>query len=189
MDSLDKDRLVQLSVDYSHACAIVDTGAAICGGGSALRFSGRKRVMAPPESSAEPLFSLSVGDSDSVDEAHACALTWSAAVCWANKDKWRLAPVLPAGGYVGLADGYGHTCVLEERGRFGCSGRNNYCQANVPPVAHKSLSAGQWSACAIGVWGDLGCWAAIALAKMGCRWDFQKRSIDTSASALDSTAR
>ena len=153
--------LVQLSVGNGHACALTETGAAICGPGSALWYPGAKRVMRPPDSRDDPFVSLSVGDADSDDEAYACAVTESGeAVCWANEDNKRPAPEPPDGGYVGLGDGYGHTCALDERGRIDCWGWNNYGQADAPLGAYTSLSAGHWSTCAIGVEGDLVCWGA-----------------------------
>ena len=175
LDDPDEESLAQLSVGNSHACAITDAGGVICGAGTALGFSGRKRVMSPPESPADPFVSLSVGDADGGDEAFACALTKSGeAMCWANEDNKRPAPEPPAGGYVDLADGYGHTCALDERGRIDCWGWNNYGQTDAPPGTWTSVSAGHRSTCAIGEVGDLVCWGAAYTDEDGLPLEFSQ---------------
>ena len=157
-------RFTAMSTGGMHDCAITPSGTAYCEPATSLNllFSGGRKRMIPPDPSPDRFVSITSGAATANDDAYACALTATGRTyCWRNEDNKLERPQPPVGGYVGVADGYGHTCGLTADSGIDCWGWNNYGQADAPDGQFKAVSAGYSSSCAVTLEGRLVCWGSI----------------------------
>ena len=155
-----------LSVGPAYRCAVTGNGTAICVGDDAgAWFSGSPSAMTLPDSLSGHITEVSVGGGWGVAQSLVCALTDAgAAVCWRDVERRVDRPEPPAGGYVAMSDGLGHTCALTDSGEAACWGWNNFGQLEVPPSRYSAISAGHRSSCALDEAGAATCWGSAAQA-------------------------
>ena len=157
-------RFAAMSSRGMHDCAITQSGAAYCEPATSVRLLftiGRKR-MTPPDPSPDRFVSISSGTEAANDDAFACALTSRGRVlCWQNEDNKLDRPEPPHGGYLSVADGFGHTCALRADAGVDCWGWNNFGQAEAPDGQFRSVSVGHRASCGVTLRGRLVCWGNL----------------------------
>ena len=153
-----------LSVGPEYTCAVTAAGMVVCQGGDRWEwYNGKLSVMTPPVPASRDFTKVSVGGTGNVAQTLVCALdSAGAAVCWRDVEHKASRPEPPAGGYVAMSDGLGHTCALTDEGEADCWGWNNFGQLDVPPGRYSAISAGHRSSCALSDAGEATCWGSAA---------------------------
>lgn len=154
-------RYTAISTSGAYHCAITQAGKAVCEWDWTREngLEGEPVVMNPPDPAPERYEAISVGSTLRDRAVYACALTETGrAVCWRTYENYLKRPYPPAGGYVALGLGAGHTCALAEDGRLDCWGWNNFGQLEAPPGRYAALSVSDFGACALTDAGEAVCW-------------------------------
>lgn len=143
--------VLSLTAGFNHACALLQSGAAVCWGDNSFNALGAgtigAQLNAVPVQGGHRFAQLAAG------RYHTCGLDTGGAVwCWGSNSNQALAltdgggatstplptivPMVPPDAEVlDLAAGYQGTCLRTAQGSMTCWGRNDYYQLWVPPEA------------------------------------------------------
>ncbi|MCY4391636.1 MAG: RCC1 domain-containing protein [Chloroflexi bacterium] len=165
---LTTDRYAAISNSGGRACAITETGEALC-------WEAVPNVLLPPDPQPGPYVAVSDGRN------HTCALTEAGqAVCW-GWNNWGQSEA-PPGRYTAITAGDSRTCALTEAGDEVCRGDfpsspvhmgyvtcaltdtgEAVCRGTDAPTGqYTALAVGWQHACALDEAGEAVCWAWAA---------------------------
>jgi hypothetical protein len=168
--------LSRVTAGGSHACGLSPSGAAFCWGKDSVFQLGNGDDLAANSTTPIPVAGGNTFSTISAGHDHTCALTAAgAAFCWGDNSTGQLGsntfalaadsplPVAGPNGFTQISSGAFHTCALNGVGAAFCWGDNSSGQlgdggatflSSVPVAVagglrFKSISAGQFSSCAV----------------------------------------
>ena len=178
---------VSISAGSRHACALRESGAAVCWGDNRKGQADPStapivRSESQAGSRAVPFTAISAGGSHtcglrengeaecwggaplsgsfvaiSAGGRHTCALRKNGAAECRGWNKYGQT-ASPSGSFIAISAGYDHTCALRENGAAECWGSNTSGQADPPSGSFIAISAGRWHTCALRKNGAAACW-------------------------------
>lgn len=151
----DEEEWTELSVYFSHSCALRSSGKGQCWGGNFYGKCDMPCGTTFTELSAGGTFTCGLDSQPIVVNA----LGERYIKCWGDYGQvWGTGIPLPLGPLSGLSSGFSHGCALTSEQTVVCFGSNSSEQATPPDGAFASVNAGRTHTCGVNSEGSVLCW-------------------------------